>query len=226
MLPDGADYFILPGDVLLYEPGAAQDYSTAQQAGHWHLAFAHVGPRAKWRDWLNWPLLAARTRLAPLGDVPSVQRQVLQALRRLIRRAQSRFTEPFAEDLAFNAFEEALIWINQGLSAEGRMRDPRVQKALDYIAESIREPVSVGELATHCGISESRLAHLFKEEMGMPVARFTERERLHRAARLLRLTRLSVGEIAAECGYDNAFHFSNRFKAQYGGSPSHYRDSS
>ena len=40
-----------------------------------------------------------------------------------------------------------------------------------------------------------------------------------RAAQLLKETRLSIGEIAAQVSYDNQLHFSRAFKNVHGVSP-------
>ena len=44
-----------------------------------------------------------------------------------------------------------------------------------------------------------------------------------RAAQLLKETRLSIGEIAAQVSYDNQLHFSRAFKNVHGVSPREYR---
>ena len=43
--------------------------------------------------------------------------------------------------------------------------------------------------------------------------------RMARAAQLLKETRLSIGEIAAQVSYDNQLHFSRAFKNVHGVSP-------
>jgi len=67
------------------------------------------------------------------------------------------------------------------------------------------------------------MAHLFREQIGVPPRQYLEELRLQRAAQLLRSTGLPVGEIAAETGYANAFYFSSRFRKMFGKSPSEYR---
>ena len=46
------------------------------------------------------------------------------------------------------------------------------------------------------------------------------------AARLLRFTDLTVGEIAFRAGYEDQLYFSRAFKRRYGVAPSAYRDDS
>ena len=44
------------------------------------------------------------------------------------------------------------------------------------------------------------------------------------AARLLRFTDLTVGEVAARVGYDDPLYFSRAFKRRHEESPQAYRD--
>ena len=47
---------------------------------------------------------------------------------------------------------------------------------------------------------------------------------MEQARKLLRDSRLSVGEIAARVGYPDPFHFSKTFKNSEGVSPSRFRE--
>jgi AraC family transcriptional regulator of arabinose operon len=87
------------------------------------------------------------------------------------------------------------------------------------MGSDLSPPFSVGGLARDCGLSPSRLTHLFREQVGSSPQRFSERCRLNRAAELLRHGGLTGGEVAREVGFDSAFYFSNRFRKAFGKSP-------
>jgi AraC family transcriptional regulator of arabinose operon len=87
----------------------------------------------------------------------------------------------------------------------------------------MHEPLSLDRVAQACGLSVSRLAHLFREQIGLPPQQYLEELRLQRAAQLLRSTGLRIGEVAAETGYAGAFYFSSRFRKKFGQSPCQYR---
>ena len=44
------------------------------------------------------------------------------------------------------------------------------------------------------------------------------------AARLLRFTDLTIGEVAFRTGFDDQLYYSRAFKRRYGESPTSYRD--
>jgi AraC family transcriptional regulator of arabinose operon len=53
---------------------------------------------------------------------------------------------------------------------------------------------------------------------------YVEARRIERATQLLRVTSLSVKQIAEQVGFESPFYFSLRFKKATGISPSAYRD--
>ncbi len=206
------------GTVTLYQPGAPQRYFTDPGKRHWHLLWSHFRPRPHWGVWLNWPEVSRGLRSLKIDD-PAVFREVRQAMLDTIRLAR----QPQAEslDLAVNAFERALLWINSANNT--RALDERVRQAVELMAKNLHEPFALAGLARACGLSVSRLAHLFREQIGLPPQQYLEELRLQRAAQLLRSTGLRIGEIASESGYAGAFYFSARFHRKFGMSPSEYR---
>jgi AraC family transcriptional regulator of arabinose operon len=207
-----------PGTVTLYQPGAAQHYRTDPASRHWHILWSHFHPRPHWGVWLNWPEVAPGLRTIRMAD-PASLRQVQEALRDTIQL--SRLPLPEGMDLAANAFERALLWIHSANNS--RALDDRVRHAVEVLAKSLQEPFSMETLARTCGLSVSRLAHLFRQEIGLPPQQYLEELRLQRAAQLLRSTGLRISEVARETGYAGAFYFSARFRKKFGRSPSEYR---
>jgi AraC family transcriptional regulator of arabinose operon len=210
-----------PGEVILYAPGELQDYKTDPARGRWHLLWVHFIPKPSWRPWLRWPMGTHGVKSLYL-EKGEVRARFVGALRRMIRISRRRL--PNAADFAANALEEALLWAHVTAARGAWMRtDPRVRNAMDYLAANLRPPFRLETLARHCGLSVSRLAHLFKTETGVSPQQFFKQQRMGQAGQLLRLTGLSIAEVAAEVGYDDPFYFSNRFHRYAGKSPTQFR---
>jgi AraC family transcriptional regulator len=64
---------------------------------------------------------------------------------------------------------------------------------------------------------------MFRESFGLPPHQYLLARRLVRARELLRSTRLPFGDIALDCGFASASHFSNRFRQAIGATPGEYR---
>ncbi|MFV0416919.1 MAG: helix-turn-helix domain-containing protein [Chthoniobacterales bacterium] len=206
------------GTVTLYQPGVRHLYGTEKKTGHWHLKWSHFYPQPQWGKWLSWPEHTRGLRMIQISDA-FVFRKVTDAMADVERFVLQQYPEGM--DLAVNSLERALIWINS--VDQHRHLDARVRHAIDVLAKASQEEISVPDLAKVCGMSVSRLAHLFREQTGMAPRQYLEEVRLQRAMQLLRSGGMRVGEVADECGFASAFYFSNRFRRKFGQSPSAYR---
>ncbi len=210
-----------PGDVTLYAPGELHDYKTDPGAGRWHLLWAHFIPKPSWQPWLLWPSGTHGVKSLHL-EKGEIRDSFVGAMRRMLQVSRRRL--PNARDFAGNALEEALLWAHVSASRGDWIRtDLRVRRAMDYLAANPRQPFRLETLARHCSLSVSRLAHLFKAGTGTSPQQFFEQQRMWHAGQLLRLTGLSIAEVAAEAGYDDPFYFSNRFHRYSGKNPTEFR---
>ena len=210
-----------PGDLLVYEPDAVQDYSTNPEAGRWRLRWAHFLPRPSWHEWLRWHEIGPRIRLVHLPA--SWRRPCMEALGRMIRA--SRRSGPVQIELALSALEEAVLCGRAAQAEDEDIHgDQRIERATALLIDGFKKPFHLPSLARECGLSVSRLSFLFRQLVGKTPGQFVEEQRLSHAAHLLRRTSLTVGEIAAECGFADPFYFTNRFRRRQGMSPSQFRE--
>lgn len=94
--------------------------------------------------------------------------------------------------------------------------------ALRYIEDNYRM-ASLTELATELNVSVYQLSRLIKQNTGSTFKELLQRKRLNKAVQLLSETKLSISDIIAYVGYDNASYFFRIFKERYGVSPREYR---
>src|SRR6516164_4110607 len=93
----------------------------------------------------------------------------------------------------------------------------------DYIDAHLTQALTLGELAAVANLSEFHLARMFRTSFGLPPHAWIAQQRLERARTLLRTTALPLVDIAMQCGYANASHFSHRFRQGVGVTPAVYR---
>jgi AraC-like DNA-binding protein len=110
------------------------------------------------------------------------------------------------------------------LKKGGRLRDFYVREALNYIEQNFHNDISVEDIADNCGLNRSYFGKIFKESTGRTPQEFLLNYRMTKAAELLKLTKLSVGDISNAVGYDNPLHFSRAFKNVFGISPREWRN--
>lgn len=105
-------------------------------------------------------------------------------------------------------------------------REGRVRRAEEMLNASIRNAVTLGDLAREAGLSKFHFLREFKHAYGETPSARLRRLRMDEAKRLLQRTNLPITEIAAMCGYENPSHFATTFKQMIGTSPTRYRGSS
>ena len=73
---------------------------------------------------------------------------------------------------------------------------------------SLRNPISLHDLASMAGLSDCHFARAFKQSVGMPPHRYLMKRRVERAAMLIQRTDRPLSEIALEVGCSDQSHFS------------------
>ncbi len=96
-------------------------------------------------------------------------------------------------------------------------------QATAYIDKHFSEDFSMEELATACHISESRLYHIFRQELGTTPTKYRNTLRIEHAAADLRIAGLTIDEIAEKNGFNSAAYFRESFKSETGLTPTEYR---
>ncbi|WP_435953539.1 helix-turn-helix domain-containing protein [Dryocola sp. BD626] len=92
-----------------------------------------------------------------------------------------------------------------------------------YVEEHLSEPLTLAELAREASLSEFHFARMFKQSTRLAPHQYVMQRRMVRAETLVRHSPLSLTDIAMACGFSSASHFSNRFKAMRGVTPSQLR---
>ena len=76
-----------------------------------------------------------------------------------------------------------------------------------------------------CGYSSSSLCRNFKEQTGMTVVTYINKQRLDYAVRMLLALEDAVEDICYACGFTSVRQFNRMFKEAFGCTPSEYRSS-
>ena len=70
---------------------------------------------------------------------------------------------------------------------------------------------------------EIHVAREFRRFYGTSVGAYQRRLRVEKAAQMLAAAKLSISEIALDCGFASHSHLCREFKSRYGVTPSRYR---
>jgi TolB-like protein/Tfp pilus assembly protein PilF len=97
-----------------------------------------------------------------------------------------------------------------------------VKKAVDFIRESAGRPISLSDLAAHCGVPARSLHKHFRNFLGLSPISFWRRVRLAaaRAELLDGADDISVTDVAARAGFNHFGRFAQQYRRAFGEAPS------
>lgn len=101
-----------------------------------------------------------------------------------------------------------------------RLSRPQERRLTDFIESHLDEELSLDSLAAVAGISVPHLTPLFRRTFGQTVHRYVMERRVDRARQLLVQGRLSITEVALECGFAHASHLARWMRRVAGVRPS------
>ena len=127
-----------------------------------------------------------------------------------------------SNDAAALLFHEFIISCAALHHSAGRVSDPAadLQQALE---NDLSEKFLLNDYARQHNFSSEHLIRIFRNRFGKTPGAYRLQLRLSMAARLLAYSELSVKEIAAQCGFADAYGFSNSFRKHWKISPADYR---
>lgn len=119
---------------------------------------------------------------------------------------------------AYDIFEQLITPVSQSTKNLAPL-DQRIIKVMKLIHTSVRDNLSVAELAESVHISESRLVKLFKTQIGIPITKYRLRYRVFVGVIYMALG-FSITNAALAAGFSSTAHFSKCFSAMTGMPPS------
>ena len=139
-------------------------------------------------------------------------------------------------DSARSAMVEALeraiaVAVLRGHSTLGRRASPeplrtapaRIRRVLDYLRRDGFRTPTLREMANIAGLSPTHFGRAFRAATGMAPHQYLQDLRMQRARRLLETTKLSITQIAFDCGFEQSTSFATSFKKLVGVSPRMWR---
>ena len=102
-----------------------------------------------------------------------------------------------------------------------------LKKVLDYIDDRYTdEAFSLNDAASAANVSPNYFSAVFSQEMDMTFIEYVTKKRMDKAKKLLRQSKRSTAEVAAQVGYKDPHYFSFVFKKTQGCTPREYRNDS
>ena len=108
-------------------------------------------------------------------------------------------------------------------SARGALDSRRLRRVTDFMEAHLADGLTIERLASEACLSPFHFARAFKAATGTAPHRYFTNRRIARARALIAEGKLSIAEVAAQCGFLSETHFVRWFKRSTGATPSEYR---
>lgn len=118
--------------------------------------------------------------------------------------------------------DEEFLASRTGRAAHARKR-MSMEKVKSYLDENYKEHITLELLSQKFYINKYYLTKIFKETYGVTIISYLETRRITQAKNLLRFTDMTVDEISAAIGMNDANYLARRFRKIEGMSPGEYR---
>jgi two-component system response regulator YesN len=133
--------------------------------------------------------------------------------------------------MQINNQEDLCAWISTALNefielvytSQDAKKIRQITPAINYIDANYDKLITLEEIARASHLSASRLAHVFKEQMGITIIEYLTSVRIERAKQLLLATDQNCTEICFQVGYNNQSYFTRTFKELAGMPPRDFR---
>jgi len=117
--------------------------------------------------------------------------------------------------------EQIIAKITTQTVPQSTQLDERIAKCIQFIHHHIQQKkLSLSLLADHVHLSTSRLSHLFKAIMGVPIQKYITWVRIKSAINIALANGIDLQDAALSSGFYDAAHFSRKFKEMMGVKPS------
>ena len=170
-------------------------------------------------------------RLTELPSAPLADPRIAMLCKELHTAGQQSFPTLYADGLVTALSASLLGLTNAGTTdhpPSHRSLSPHLTRRIEFLVESrLHEDLSLDDLAAEVGLSRFHFSRVFRETTGFTPYAYVLQQRINRARQLLLAhPNRMIADVALECGFNSAAHFTRCFKASVGCTPSKYREES
>jgi AraC-like DNA-binding protein len=210
------------GDVITNNPGEIHDgRPLGVRSRRWRMVY--LDPDALAGVWSEADVRLVQLTRPVIRDV-----RLAAAVRRLLRRLERWSAEPSRSPAQMLACEESLVHVC-GVAlrhhATARLEPERpahVAPARERLADDLRHPPALADLALLAGMSKYQLLRRFHRAYGMTPYEWLRHIRVERARAAIRRG-ASLAAAAADCGFADQSHMTRAFVAHFGFTPGAWR---
>jgi len=203
------------------------------------IAKVKLGDRTGAKEILN--LLLGKIMFHSPGNINLLKARLTELLSVLSRAAAqsgvdinmllSKNLDYINKVMALDTQEDLCIWISRALddfiesvySSQDAKKISQLKPAMEYMQYHYDLPMTLEDVAKQAHMSVSRLAYLFKEQVGITVIEYLTNIRINQAKQQLLVSNNNCTQICFGVGYNNQSYFTRIFKQVVGMTPRQFR---
>lgn len=98
-----------------------------------------------------------------------------------------------------------------------------LKNILGYISQNYNKKISLNDISKNVDLTPQYICRFFKEMTGYTLSDYINHYRIETSSTLLKVSSLSITDIALECGYENISYFNRVFKRHVGCTPTEFK---
>jgi AraC-like DNA-binding protein len=142
---------------------------------------------------------------------------------RVDRLAVEETVVRLSEHLLRASFAARGIGRRREMSSNDVRRRDGAEAARVLLLRRFREPLGLGEIASHVGLSSHHLCRIFRAHVGRSMHQYRLDLRLRAALAPLSEAKVSLAALALDLGFNSQSHFTAAFTSRFGASPARVR---
>jgi AraC family transcriptional activator of pobA len=215
----GSENFnLINGNIIAIPPGTRHRYSYGEKTmSNWSVKFSVDNLKGKFKPAIlpdnmentiiRSALIEFFSKAAPTGNKKE---------RNFIHYTRNEAKSPLGVHLL-----SALI--EKNFSGADKLTEmPTASRVAKIIRENNARKITAESIAGKIGYSKGHLCCLIKNETGISLKAFIDKERFETAKNLLAYSELNISETAEKLDFNDVFHFSNFFKRMSGERPGEF----
>jgi YesN/AraC family two-component response regulator len=215
----GKSYSLQPGSIMFIDCKEEHRYST-DGIEYWDLQWVHFnGANSQSYYEQVYKNAGPVLELPKTTDVPELLDRLLAA-----NRARNIQNDILSSKWLVDVLTELLLISLSTLHGEiSYMTPPYILEIMNQMERNCTNKITLEDLAAHSNFSKYHLAREFKRYTGYSPTEYVTNLRITLSKEMLQFSNLSIGEIAEQCGYENASFFIRMFKKKEGLTPLEFR---
>ena len=134
------------------------------------------------------------------------------------------YVETLAQQFAIHMLRECCVFPATFKEYADGLPRYKLKQAIEYINDNLHQKINIYDIAKLLDVSKYYFCRMFHASMGISPYQYVLKQRVTKAKDLIKNSKLTLADIAYECGFSSQSQMNHHFRKQTGVTPKVYRD--